>query len=155
MIPCDFFGEKTLILGVGSPLRSDDQAGLVLCDILNQNGVECLKCEYGVENCLDVIIERSPERLLIFDAALFSGGSPGDLVYAGDLEVLDGVSLLTTHNIPLKLVLDLIRSSSPVREIRVVGIYPKNLDIGVSISNEVMRAISTLVESILKCFKRT
>lgn len=155
MIPCNLFKGKSLLLGVGSPLRSDDQAGLVLCDLLSQKGVNCVKCEYGLENCVDVIIEEKPEKIIIFDAALFNGGRPGDVIHLEDLDALRSVNLLTTHNIPIKLLLDVVEKFTPLREIHIIGIYPKNLDVGTSISSEVLRTINSLANGIVECFEKT
>ena len=152
-IPCDLFKGNSLILGVGSPLRSDDRAGLVLCDSLNQSGVHCVKCEYGLENCIDVILEKKPEKLIVIDTAFFNRGQPGDIILLDDTRALANTLLLTTHNIPPRLLINTIRELTPLREVYIIGIYPANLDIGVDISSQVSRAINTLVEDIVKCFK--
>ena len=153
MIPCNIFKGNFLIVGIGSPLRSDDQAGLILCDILNQNGVNCIKCEYGFENCVDIVIEKSPEKLVIIDTAIFSGGNPGDVIFLDSIEAFDSTCILTTHNIPIGLLLNTIKELSSIREVYIIGIYPRNLEIGLEVSREVTNSLYILAESIVKCFK--
>jgi len=153
LIPCNIFKGNFLIVGVGSPLRSDDQAGLILCDILNQNGVDCVKCEYGLENCVDIVVEKSPEKLVVIDTAIFNGGHPGEVIFLNNIESLDSTYLLTTHSIPLGLLLNAIRDLSSLREIYVIGIYPRNLEVGLEVSSEVTRSLHVLAENIVKCFK--
>lgn len=153
MIPCNIFKGNFLIVGIGSPLRSDDQAGLILCDILNQNGVNCIKCEYGFENCVDIVIEKSPEKLVIIDTAIFSGGNPGDVIFLNSIEAFDSTCLLTTHNIPIGFLLNTIKELSSIREVYIIGIYPRNLEIGLEVSREVTNSLYILAESIVKCFK--
>jgi hydrogenase 3 maturation protease len=153
LIPCNIFKGNFLIVGIGSPLRSDDQAGLILCDILNQNGVNCIKCEYGFENCVDIVIEKSPEKLVIIDTAIFSGGNPGDVIFLDSIEAFDSTCILTTHNIPIGLLLNTIKELSSIREVYIIGIYPRNLEIGLEVSREVTNSLHILAESIVKCFK--
>lgn len=153
MIPCSIFKGNFLIVGVGSPLRSDDQAGLVLCDILSQNGVNCVKCEYGLENCVDIVIEKSPEKLIVIDSAIFSGGHPGDVIFLDNIESLDSTYLLTTHSIPLGLLLSAIKELVSPQEVYIIGIYPRNLEIGFEVSSEVARSLHILAENIVKCLK--
>jgi hydrogenase maturation protease len=153
LIPCNIFKGNFLIVGIGSPLRSDDQAGLILCDILNQNGVNCIKCEYGFENCVDIVIEKSPEKLVIIDTAIFSGGNPGDVIFLDSIEAFDSTCILTTHNIPIGFLLNTIKELSSIREVYIIGIYPRNLEIGLEVSREVTNSLYILAESIVKCFK--
>lgn len=152
MIPCDFFRGNSLVLGLGSPLRGDDQAGLLFCDLLSQRGVNCVKCDYGLENCVDIIIEKKPEKIVIVDVALFNGGRPGDIVLINGAEALSDSHLLTTHSIPPRLLIDTVKKLIPLREVYIIGIYPKSLDFSVDVSSEVIRAINSLVENIVKCF---
>jgi hydrogenase 3 maturation protease len=120
---------------------------------LNQNGVNCIKCEYGFENCVDIVIEKSPEKLVIIDTAIFSGGNPGDVIFLDSIEAFDSTCILTTHNIPIGLLLNTIKELSSIREVYIIGIYPRNLEIGLEVSREVTNSLHILAESIVKCFK--
>lgn len=152
---CSILAHKTtLILGVGSPLRSDDAAGLVLCDLLVARGVNCAKCEYGLENCIDVIAFNKPERLLVVDAALFENGLPGDVIIASSEVLDDKISIVTTHSIPLRLVLKILQESYGVKDVYLLGVYPKSLEIGSDMSSEVYTTLLKLVNIITTCLKQ-
>lgn len=146
--------ENTLIVGIGSPLRSDDAAGLLLCDLLVTKGVNCIKCEYGLENCIDVVALIKPERLLVIDTALFENGKPGDVVIASTEALDDEISLVTTHSIPLKLVLRVLQESYGVKDVHLLGIYPKSLEVGINVSDEVYTTLLRLVDVITKCLEQ-
>jgi len=134
-----------VIACVGSPLRMDDQAGLIVCDKLLENGVDVVKCEYGLENCVHEIIARSPRALLIIDAVYSNKLSPGDIVLVDEDQLIsEDVSPVTTHNIPLKNILSLLKLETGLSEVYLLGIMVKSLDIGLEVSTEVSRSIDYL-----------
>jgi len=134
-----------VIACVGSPLRMDDQAGLIVCDKLLENGVDVVRCEYGLENCVHEITARSPRALLIIDAVYSNKLSPGDIVLVGEDELIsEDVFPVTTHNIPLKNILSLLKMEIGLNEVYLLGIMVKSLDIGLEVSMEVSRSIDYL-----------
>jgi hydrogenase 3 maturation protease len=140
-----------LILGVGSPLRQDDQLGLIVCDELSKNGVFCVKCEYGVENCLDEIMKYKPRNLIVVDAVSYRNGKPGEIVLVGE-ESLDTVaSLISSHYISFKYIVDILKNMELVEKVFVIGVYPKILGIGLELSSEVESAIVELTHRIKNC----
>jgi len=143
---------KYLIVGVGSPLRSDDQAGLLFCDELLERGIECVKCEYGLENCIGEIAGRRAERLVIVDAVIYDGAKPGEVVIAGEDALVEKYTLATTHSIPVKMLIRMLREAG-VRDIYVVGIAPSSLDYGLDVSSEVVNSIRMLVELFVKALE--
>lgn len=150
---CTIFSHKdTLILGTGSPLRSDDAAGLALCELLAKKGVNCVQCEYGIENCIDLIANIKPRTLVVVDAAFFPDGKPGEVVVASSSDVEDFVHIATTHSLPIKLVLRVLKELCNVESVYFIGIYPKNLEIGTTISEEVRETIAKLADKIAECF---
>ncbi|MEM0002275.1 MAG: hydrogenase maturation protease [Desulfurococcaceae archaeon] len=152
---CSIFHQPFLIVGTGSPLRQDDQAGLIACDELNKNNIFCLKCEYGIENCFDEILKHRPKVLIVIDAVLYSNGKPGEIVVVGE-NALNTISMaISTHYIPFKLTIDMLKNAGSISEVYVIGIYPRTLDIGFELSSEVALAISELTRQIKQCIMRT
>lgn len=143
------FSGNYIVVGIGSPLRGDDRAGLLLCERLNELGVDCVSCEYGLENCVDEIRERGAEKLIILDAVICSSCEPGDVVIADEGAIQDLGIALSTHAIPVPLVLGLLREYG-VREVYVIGIAPKSLDISTDVSPEVARAVEQLAAAIAR-----
>jgi hydrogenase maturation protease len=113
-----------------------------------------LKCEYGVENCFGEIDRFKPRYLIIIDAALFENGRPGDIIVASEESISEVNLVLSTHNIPLTLLIDLMKKTWRLEKIYVIGIYPKSMDLGLEVSLEVSSSIERLVEEIKKCIRR-
>ncbi|MCY0868255.1 MAG: hydrogenase maturation protease [Desulfurococcus sp.] len=141
---------STLIIGLGSPLRMDDQAGLLLCDELTSRGVECVKCEYGLENCLSEM--KGARRIIIVDAVLYEDAKPGEIVIVGEDALLEKYSLATTHSIPLKTLLKLMHESG-IEEIYIIGIVPQSLDYGLEVSEVVRESVRRLVAAFIEAIK--
>jgi len=150
---CSLLRGNFLIAGVGSPLRRDDRAGLLFCEELSKRGYECLICEYGVENCLDGIIAAKPRTLIVVDAALFAGGSPGDVVVVSEEKVSSSEVYVSTHGIPLSAVINMLKSLGAVERVYLVGVYPKDLGLGLEVSREAAVAVNELVNKFVKCFE--
>ncbi|ADV64652.1 hydrogenase maturation protease [Desulfurococcus mucosus] len=142
----NLIGEDTVIAGVGSPLRMDDRAGLVFCDKLLAKGFKCIKCEYGLENCINEIRESGAVRLVVVDAVLYEGAEPGEIVVASGDALAEKYSLATTHTLPVKTVLRILGETG-VREVYVVGIAPKQLGYGLEVSDKVAESVEKLVEA--------
>lgn len=150
---CALFKSSFLIIGIGSPLRSDDQAGLLLCDELINRNVNCIKCEYGIENCLDIVNEVKPEILVVIDTALFKGGTPGDIILVNERNLEENILPITTHGIPLKTIVELLKAMGSIKEFYLLGIYPKTLEIGLEVSSEVYEAAINLANRVKECVK--
>ncbi|MEM4469984.1 MAG: hydrogenase maturation protease [Desulfurococcaceae archaeon] len=148
---CSLFKNNFLVVGVGSPLRSDDQAGLLFCKELSKRGFDCLECEYGIENCFNEILEKKPSTLIVVDAALFEGGNPGNIIVAPEDSILAGSLMISTHTIPISVVINLLKSMNAVKRVYLVGIYPGTLELGTAVSREVTRAIEDLVDNVEEC----
>lgn len=150
---CTLFTGNFMIVGLGSPIRRDDQAGLIACDELARAGVDCVKCEFGLENCIDAIVDRKPRILLIIDAVLYNGGKPGEIVLTDYSSIDHGTYLVTTHSIPLDKLVSYLRASGFVEDIYIIGVYPKDIDIGLEVSFEVKVAIDELVWHVRQCLE--
>ena len=150
-----FLKHDPLILGVGTPLRTDDSFGLVACDFLNSMGIECVKCEYGIESCLTDINDKRPKALLIIDAVLVRGIPPGSIIMADESAIASGEILVTTHNIPLKTLLEILRKEYGVEKIMIVGATPFSLDYGLDLTSDMMRSLEYFINVFKQAFLST
>ncbi|PUA33894.1 MAG: hypothetical protein B7O98_00275 [Zestosphaera tikiterensis] len=145
---CD---QSAKIVCLGTELRSDDKVGLLFCDFLASLGFErsrLIKCEFGLENCLNELIENKVSKALIVDAAIFTSE---ELHYAFvGLEDIKDFKLATTHSIPLSHVINILRSEGLLNEILILGIAAKNLDVGEEITPEVLKTSEELAHLIIK-----
>lgn len=112
-------------------------------------------CEYGLENCLGDIYSRRPKTLIVVDAAVFEGGSPGDVIVASESNLLeDRLQPVSTHSIPLHVIVDMLKREGVVERVYVVGIHPKTLEIGVEVSREVLETIKSLADVVASCVEK-
>ncbi len=146
-IICD---EDAVIACVGSPLRMDDQAGLIICDRLHEKGFkDIIKCEYGLENCLTEISSTGKKTLLVIDAVYSDKLSPGDIVVLDSEAIESGeynLEPISTHNIPFKISLSLLKELVGVNKAYLLGIMVKSIDLGLEISIEIRKSIDKIVE---------
>ncbi len=140
----------TVIVCIGSPLRMDDQAGLMVCDKLRSRGLSVIKCEYGLENCMLEVSELKTKNMLLVDAVYSEDLGPGDIVLVEEKDIIDkNISPITTHNIPFKTMISILRNTIGLEKIYLLGIRVKNIDIGLDVSREVSIAVDKVVDLIL------
>lgn len=151
--------ENTVIVCIGSPLRMDDRAGLIICDHLLEKGFkQVIKCEYGLENCFSELSRVKNSVLLIIDAVYSDKLSPGDIILIDEDAILgntSGLKPITTHNIPFNTIVAILKELAGIEKIYLLGIMIKKIDLGIEISEEVGKSIDKIVsilENILdKC----
>ena len=119
---------RLAILGVGSELRSDDVAGLLVARKLaevfpDSPNVLAIEGATAPENFTGQIIRFGASDLVIVDCADL-GGPPGTTrVFPAD--EIGGVSS-NTHTLPLKIIVDYLNNFHPCRTV-FVGITPASL----------------------------
>ncbi len=126
---------KLAILGIGSDLRGDDGAGILVVEKL-QNSLSKLKKRPPVkifiggtapENLTGEIKRYKPSHIIIVDTADFKE-RPGTVILLDPQDVGGGVSF-TTHKMPAKILVDYLQKSFPCNVI-IIAIQPKNVDFG-------------------------
>lgn len=135
---------KAAFLGVGSPLRGDDNVGNCVVAALEEKlqagpGQEFrfYQGESAPENFTGAIRQFNPEYLIIFDAADL-GGPPGTFSIIPP-EQIDGMSF-ASHVLPLKIICNYLNSAVE-RQIILVGVQPLNLEFGENLSRAVQEAM--------------
>ena len=132
---------------IGTELRSDDAIGILICNKLSELGIDVIRCDYGIENCIDDLVRRNVDKLILIDAVLCNA-SPGSYVLMSIDELTNDISL-TTHTISPKLVINYLRKYFNLcRDVIILGIRVKNLNIGTEISKEVLRSSLDLINLI-------
>ncbi len=144
----DYVSKSYLIVCVGTYLRRDDYLALYLCRKLNELGIKTVECEYGLENCLDVITELRPKGLLIIDAIL-ADVPAGTIVLSKEEDIRDGI-LATTHNIPIKLIIKYLKEVYGVGDAAVLGIRALDLSFGEGLSEIIKETIDELINKLFK-----
>jgi hydrogenase 3 maturation protease len=144
--------KKTVIMGIGNPVRRDDFVGIAVVKHLEKTVLPdvCL-IETGEipESYLGVVEKAHPSHILMVDAADM-GEQPGKSRLVSPKEI-EGLSL-STHNLPLSVVSEYMRKRTRAK-IALLAIQPKILDFGEGLGEElsiVARELSEVVADALK-----
>jgi hydrogenase maturation protease HycI len=150
--------DRIAVLGVGSDLRGDDAAGVLVARRLMPScagaGSKCAVFEGGTapENLTGEILRFVRGRgdgergHVVFVDTADMGLKPGSicLLERGDLA---GVSF-STHQLPLSIIMDYLQASLPV-DITIIAIQPKTVSFGGSRSAAGSAAVGHVVSALL------
>ena len=137
-----------MVLGVGSPLRSDDAAGLHVAAALGRDRlphVTAVEAGPAPENFTSEIRRIHPAVLVLVDCARM-GESPGtvNVIEAGQIA---GVSF-GTHGLPLTVLADYVRQEVGCTVV-FLGIEPVTVEPGETLSPAARAGVQTAV-SVLR-----
>ncbi len=142
--------KKVAIMGVGNDLRGDDAAGLEVVRTLKlssdfKNIIQIIDAGSVPENYSELIREFRATHLIIIDAAVMNG-------YPGEIRLIDedqiGDVFISTHRLPLNLLSTFLKNSTGTKTI-FIGIQPKSVGFGETITEEVSQSVK-LVVALLK-----
>jgi hydrogenase 3 maturation protease len=117
-------GRRTVIVGVGNPMRADDGVGPYLIDRL-QGLVDVPLINAGEvpENYLGQVVALQPEVVVIVDA-VDMGAAVGDVAVLEVNEI--AVGALSTHSASLDVLARFIQADTQA-EVCVLGIQPGSI----------------------------
>lgn len=143
----DYIDKNTVIMGIGSDLKSDDRAGIYIAEEISK------MCEYEVivagptpEHWIGLIVNRGYKKLLIIDAVIY-GGNSGEIKVFDISDISERFGL--THSSSLHLFSDFLSKEGKIKSIKILAIEPESVDIGTELSKEVKKA----AEKIIKFFE--
>ena len=135
------------LIGVGNPLRSDDAAGVLVARGLENRATDRLlvieACQ-APENRTGELRRFAPDLVLIVDAAEM-GESPGTIRWIPE-ERIDGMSA-STHSLPLSMLAHYLKLELNCI-VMFLGIQPASNDVGERVSEDVLQAVSEIVEAL-------
>jgi hydrogenase 3 maturation protease len=147
-------GARSLaVVGVGSDLRGDDAAGILISrrlaghfrDRLDSSVFRVIEGETAPENFTGVLKAFRPSHMIIADCADF-GRKPGETVWATTREI-EGISF-STHRLPLFVFTDYLLKTFPC-DIRILGIQPGTLELFHPVTEPVLRTIDSLSSTLI------
>jgi hydrogenase maturation protease len=147
--------KKTLVLGIGNVLLSDDGAGVHLARRLARDLADCGDVEVVDGGTLSFTLAPligAARRLIILDATEL-GQSAGDVkTFTGsELDALFGRARLTVHEVNLRDVLDIARiTDSLPGERALVGIQPASLGWGMEPTPAVAAALDRAAVRVME-----
>jgi hydrogenase 3 maturation protease len=141
--------ERVAVLAIGSSLRGDDASGLQVADQLRRvrtkarskavhSALRIFMGETAPENLTGEIKKFRPTHLVILDAADAGGKRPGSITLIQH-DVLRGGSSISTHNMPVNVLIQYIQQSVPCK-VLILGIQPKSHEYGRPLSAPVKKA---------------
>ncbi len=151
---------RVAVVGIGSELRGDDCAGLLVIHELrlaskrnpssaarDKTSPQIRLFEGGTapENLTGAILRWQPSHILLIDAAGL-GLNPGTAQLI-EPDQIAGLSF-STHALPLKMLTDYLVQSHPC-QIILIGIQPECTDFGSVVSGEVKQAARRVAQEIL------
>ena len=141
---------------VGTELRRDDFVGLNVCEALSGVGglrEKIIECPYGLENCLEEIVDRKIKRLLVIDAAL-PPKDLGALVFLTEIDNISAGFIATTHNIPVPMLINYLRTNDVAREAYLLGIVASDLSFGEGLSNEALKGAELTQKIVFEAWSK-
>jgi hydrogenase 3 maturation protease len=144
---------RLAVLAVGSRLRGDDAAGLLVTALLRRQlhktpapfEVLLLKGDTAPENVTGQIKNFKPSHLLILDAA-DTGREPGHVDQV-DPNSLSANLSATSHSLPIKMVINYIHHFAPCA-VTIVGIQPKAIAFGLRITPAIRQSSRSLARML-------
>jgi len=138
---------RVAILGIGSPLNSDDAAGMLLIEDLQTRGLNpekvlLLAGSSAPENFIGEICGFDPDLLLAVDAA-WLGLSPGQVALL-EGEELDGADF-STHMLPFSVTLRYLQQWG-IKNAQLLGIQPLSTEFGFTLSEPVGQAVRQVAD---------
>lgn len=140
---------KIVLLGVGSEFHSDDYFGLEICRRLRKKvpkKVTIIEAGVSPENFTGQLRKINPSHIIIFDAADMNL-EPGSIKLINSSEIR-GLSI-STHHLPLNLFIDYLEKTMNT-SIIFIGIQPRSIEYGESLSPEVKNTVLNLSKVLEK-----
>ena len=145
--------KRLVILGVGSFLKADDAAGVIITERLKEHfkgtelsAVSILTGESAPENCTGTIKKSKPDHILILDAADLKI-KPGSIEFIKS-DMIDTTSF-STHMLPIKIMLDYLVCETGCN-ITIIGIQPGSLMFAGEVTSKVDNAIDYITSVLEK-----
>jgi len=144
---------RITVLGVGSPLRSDDGAGMLVIQKLEESLPSCpdlLLCggETAPENFTGKIKSFQPDLLIVVDACDV-GLAPGSVVEIPPEKV--GGPTFCSHMLPVKVMINYLIHETGT-DVILLGLQYKSLLFDGPVSQEMTQAVDHLCGMLQKLF---
>ncbi len=141
--------KKLVFVGIGNPLRRDDNIGVEIVEGLEGNvsqSVLLIKSETIPENFIEQIIEFNPTHILIIDAALLHL-KPGSTKFMKSLPLSHVAT--STHTLPLQIFCEYLTKIINTK-IALLLIQPENTSFGEGLTQKLDVTRKKLVNFLIK-----
>jgi len=144
---------RTLVLGVGNPILSDDGVGIHAARLLKEEGLTDVDVEELPAGGLELLdLVRGYDLVVIIDAIQTRDGKPGDIYRLEEKDFERTVHGSSPHGINIATALALGRKIVPEqmpREVHFIAVEAKELvEVSESMTAEVERALPEVVRQV-------
>jgi len=148
---------KTVVLGLGNLIRSDDAIGLFALSQLQRDTrlpLDVSLVEGGTKGLELVPYICDASRLLVLDA-VDVGAAPGTVSRIAGKELRSLPGRASAHELALADLLNALRiMGQEPEEVVLLGVQPHNTELGIDLSAPARQALPTLVEAALSELSR-
>jgi len=154
---------RTLILGMGNPILSDDAVGIRLAQDLKTRLGELPdtvfqeECSVGGLNLLDVV--SGYQRLIVLDSIKTPGGTPGDWHCFDGTRLRESLNLSSVHDVNFATALELGRRlGHTIPEDSEIHIFAVEIEDNITFSESLTPALKArypaCLEEILRAVRK-
>lgn len=142
---------RTLVLGVGNPILSDDGVGVHIARMLKERKIKGVTVEELAASGLELLDEvRGYDKVIIIDAIQTKGGRPGDLHILDEKDFERAVHGSSPHGINIATALALGRKLVPHEMPRQVVFFAIEAEDLVNVSEKLTRKVAAAIPGIIK-----
>jgi hydrogenase 3 maturation protease len=141
----DIFRGRTVFIGIGNELRSDDGIGPLVIERLRER-IDCLCINAGQvpENSFGAIVKEKPDTVVLIDAVqLFMKPGAYQLLTEGDI-LKTGFS---THTLSPAVFMQYLREVSDA-DVYLLGVQPRSTELGQGLTAPLEDTLDELVNLI-------
>jgi hydrogenase 3 maturation protease len=145
---------KTIIIGVGNPLRGDDGVGIKILEYLENMDlpdVMILNIETVPGAFIGKVSEYEPTHVLLVDAANFHG-QPGDAKLMSSSQIVGGTAV-STHSLPLTIFITYIEKTFNGK-VNLLGIQPKRIEFYTEMTPELEEASKKISKILIEILEK-
>lgn len=143
--------EKTILVGIGNPLRGDDGVGPYIVELVRRHGVsprlEFLNVEDAPENFVFRIAAGEAANVVFVDAVIAGTAPEGTVLFAPLDEFEEVGETASTHKLALKLSGRVLEEAG--KKVYLLGVVPKTTAVGARLTPEVRRTALRLSRLIV------
>lgn len=144
---------KTLVLGIGNPIVTDDSVGLKVARLIKEHRpeVEVIEACSGAMGLFDYVIDQ--ERVILIDSIKTEGGKPGEVYRMGVNDLSPTLQQHSMHGLDIASALE-IGAGLGYKMPEIVNIYAiqikDNIEFGEECTAEVAERIPLIAQEIIE-----
>ena len=140
---------KTVVVGIGNPIRTDDFVGVKIVQNLQgkvSRNVLLLECETVPESFIQQIVDFDPTHVLLIDAAILDL-KPGEPRLIEPARLMD-FPAFSTHMLPLRIFCEYLTKTTSSR-IGLLLVEPLSVCFGEGLTSPILAASERLSQILV------